>query len=233
MLRSKIPGGSVGYGILSLTQENIIDNQEKNFSVSLDAQAAAVPALNPQGAARRRFARAGAGATGVILTLQSQPAMATYGKCVSPSGFVSATTGTSLNPIRSCMSNEDPQYWQNNKSRWSSRAFTNPHDRFEQHFRCPNGYRALAKLTLYEVLCRNTYTVKAADPSGISRLCIAAWLNAHMNQQNAVVLTPERVVEIWRQYAETNVFFPAKNASPWGRSTIYDYLRSTFRSYGS
>ena len=210
-----------------------MDAQEKNSPISPVLQAPPAPSLDPKGAARRRFTRAGAGATGVILTLQSQPAMATYGKCVSPSGFISATTGTSLNPIRSCMNNEDPQYWENNKTRWSSRAFTNPHDRFEQHFRCANGYRGLARLTLYEVLCRNTYAVKAADPSGISRLCIAAWLNARMNQQNAAVLTPQRVVEIWKQYAETNVYFPAKTAKPWGRSTIYDYLRTTFRSYGS
>lgn len=208
-----------------------MDDQEKNTSVSPDTQSAPLPLLGARGLARRRFARAGA--TGVILTLQSQPAMATVGKCVSPSGFVSASTGTSLNPIRSCLSNEDPSYWQSNKTRWLSRAFINPHDRFEQHFKCPRTYAALAKLTMYEVLCRNTTTIRAADPSAISRLCIAALLNANMNQQGAVVLSPDRVKDIWQQYAETTVFFPAKNATAWSRSTIIDYLRTTFRTWGA
>lgn len=210
-----------------------MEDQENNSPVPTGAQDASAPVLAPKGAARRRFARAGVGATGVILTLQSQPAMATYGKCVSPSGFVSATTGTSLNPIRSCMSNEDPFYWQTNKTRWSSRAFTNPHDRFDLYFTCPKGYAALARLTLYDVLCRKTSTIQAADPSGISRLCIAALLNARMNQQGAVVLSPERVQDIWNQYAQTNVFFPAKNATPWPRSVIANYLKTTFRTWGS
>ena len=210
-----------------------MDDQENNSPVPTGAQAIPAPTLPLKGAARRRFARAGVGATGVILTLQSQPAMATYGKCVSPSGFVSATTGTSLNPIRSCSSNEDPDYWQNNKTRWNSRAFTNPHDRFDLHFACPKGYSALAKLTMYDVLCRKTTTIKSADPSGISRLCIAALLNARMNQQSAAVLSPDRVKDIWKQYAQTNVFFPAKNATPWSRATIIDYLRTTFRTWGT
>lgn len=209
-----------------------MDEQANNSSVPTGTQAAPATPLDPKGAARRRFARAGAGATGVLLTLQSQPAMATYGKCVSPSGFTSLATGTSLNPIRSCMNNEDPQYWEDNRSRWSSRAFTNYGEKFGAYFKCPGSYSKLANKTLYEVLARNTDVVKQADPSGISRLCIAAWLNARMTQQSAAVLSQDRVVDIWNQYAGTGMFVPGPKATPWARSTIFDYLRTTFRTYG-
>jgi hypothetical protein len=151
--------------------------------------------------------------------------MATWGKaCVSPSGFVSATTGTSLNPVRSCLNNEDPHYWQANKDSWSARAFANYEDHFETHF-TPGKYQSLGKLSLYEVLSRSTK---------ISRLCIAAWLNARMNQQNAAVLTQDRVCDIWEQYARTGQFYPdqARKARPWSRYVIFEYLRTTFRNHG-
>ena len=207
-------------------------DQEQYPPQSSDTQATPLPPLDAKGLARRRFTRAGAGATGVILTLQSQPAMATYGKCVSPSGFTSLSMGTSLNPLRSCLSNEDPQYWENNRTRWNSRAFANPDVKFIKVFNCPGSYSGLANISLYDVLAREKQSVKNADPSGISRLCIAAWLNARVTQQGNPVLSPERVVDIWNQYAGKGSFTPGPKMKPWSRTTIFDYLRTTFRTNG-
>jgi hypothetical protein len=207
-----------------------MDNQDKNAPLSSDSQIAPVPLLDAKGVARRRFARAGAGATGVILTLQSQPAMATYRTCVAPSGFTSATT--SLTPTRACTNNEDPSYWESYPRKWSSRAFVEHTELFGSYFKYGGGYQSLAELSLYDVLCRKSEKVIAADPSGISRLCVAAWLNARMNQQSAAVLTPERVVDIWKQYAEKGEFAPEPKATPWQGSYIFSYLRTTFRTHG-
>lgn len=48
--------------------------------------------------ARRRFLRAGAGATPVLLTVLSNPVSATGSSCVKASGFISAATFKSRNP---------------------------------------------------------------------------------------------------------------------------------------
>src|SRR5689334_17769378 len=70
-----------------LSKIRLRDNDVANQQQPGDSAARPAP-LSPTGAARRRFARAGATASGVLLTLQSAPAMAQV-ICTAPSGSLS------------------------------------------------------------------------------------------------------------------------------------------------
>lgn len=65
--------------------------------------------LSAQGAARRRFTRAGAAASGVLLTLHSQPGMAQV-MCTTASGFQSLQGG-SHNPRVATCGGSSPGVW--------------------------------------------------------------------------------------------------------------------------
>ena len=72
-------------------------------------------ALGARGASRRRFARAGAGATGVLLTLASHPGMACSVN-VGPSGYQSAVTAAKhgmkvSNAPKNHSAGLPPRYW--------------------------------------------------------------------------------------------------------------------------
>jgi hypothetical protein len=67
--------------------------------------------LSAQGASRRRFTRAGAAASGVLLTLHSQPGMAAT-VCAGPSGFQSGLISARPNDPGAC-AGRSPGYWKN------------------------------------------------------------------------------------------------------------------------
>jgi len=67
--------------------------------------------LSAKGAARRRFTRAGAAASGVLLTLHSQPGMAAV-VCAGPSGFQSGLVSARPNDPGAC-AGQSPGAWKN------------------------------------------------------------------------------------------------------------------------
>jgi len=67
--------------------------------------------LSAKGAARRRFTRAGAAASGVLLTLHSQPGMAAV-VCAGPSGFQSGLISARPNDPGAC-AGKSPGAWKN------------------------------------------------------------------------------------------------------------------------
>lgn len=68
--------------------------------------------LSKQGAARRRLAKAGIGATGVLYTLESHAAMGAM-ICKSPSGALSGGLSSHYGPEPVCQG-LSPGYWKNN-----------------------------------------------------------------------------------------------------------------------
>ncbi|MGJ9418442.1 hypothetical protein ACHAC9_11850 [Massilia sp. CMS3.1] len=208
-----------------------MDTQEKNSSLSSGNQLAPVPVLDAKGLARRRFTRASAGATGVILTLHSQPGMATYGQsvCISPSGFMSMKPGASAKPQQSCSYNRSHGYWKTHAYAWKG-AGIDPTARFGKVFGCAGKYAGLADVTLMGVI-NPSKTVKAIDRNNVAMQCVAALLNARAARFQGIpsVLPEERLMEIWNSFVTKGYYSPGAGATPWSGAAIAAYLESTFR----
>lgn len=208
-----------------------MEDQEQNSPMLPDMQAAPPP-LDPKGVARRRFARAGAGATGVILTLHSQPGMAAFSKtqCNSPSGYMSMKPGASAKPQISCSYNRSHGYWKNHPNAWKTMAGMDSSAKFGSFFRCTGSYVALANVTMMQVI-NPSPAIKAIDRNNVAMQCVAALLNARAARLAGIrtVLPEDEVVEIWNQFVTSGVYVPSKGAAPWSGAVIASYLESTFR----
>jgi hypothetical protein len=209
-----------------------MDDQEKNYAMSPDTQAVPPPPLDAKGAARRRFARAGAGATGVILTLHSQPGMATFSKsmCNSPSGYMSVKPGASAKPAFSCSYNRSHGYWKNHPNQWQTLACMDSSTKFSKFFVCTGNYTGLADVTMMQVI-NPSKAIKAIDRNNVAMQCVAALLNARAARYAgiATVLPEDEVIEIWTKFATQGYYSPGDGMAPWGGAVIANYLESTFR----
>lgn len=214
-----------------------MDELEKMSRRSPDMKAAPrTPPLDAKGAARRRFTRMGAGATGVILTLHSQPGMAARGMtgnnapCVAPSGFMSITTTASRSPQDSCAYNRSHGYWKNHPEAWKSHAGVDYNTKFGKVFPAIGRYAGLAEVTLMEVLDPSK-AVKEIDHNNVAMQSVTALLNARATSYAGVpsILPEESVMEIWNEFAANGYYTPRSGASIWSGEQTAQYLESTFR----
>jgi len=223
-----------------MTQENVdMEDQEGRSAPANEAQetqAQAVPdapQLDAHGASRRRFTRAGAGAAGVILTLHSQPGMATYGHyggvCASPSGFMSIKTA-SHNPQNSCSNNRSFVFWRDNWKSWKSRCGVHPETRFADVLSPRNSYAGLKHFTLLQIL-QQTKEVRAIDRSYVALQIVTALLNARASEKSGIpsVLPEDKVVDIWDEFTIKGSYTPKGSAKPWTGLQLSAYLQTTFR----
>ena len=205
----------------------------KEAQAALPAPDMQAPQLDAHGASRRRFTRAGAGAAGVILTLHSQPGMATNGHyggvCASPSGFMSIKTA-SHNPQNSCSYNRSYTYWRDNSRSWKSRCGTHAETRFVDVLEPRGAYRGLKHVTLLQIL-QQTKEVRAIDRSFVALQCVTALLNARASQRAGIpsVLPEDQVVRIWDEFSLRGSYKPSGSARPWSGLEIAAYLQTTFR----
>ena len=214
-----------------------MEDQEGRSVPANEAQAApevqAVPQLDARGAARRRFTRAGTGAAGVILTLHSQPGMATYGNyggiCASPSGFMSIKTA-SHNPQNSCSYNRSFIYWRDNAKSWYGRCGTRPDTRFVDVLSPRGAYAGLKDFTLLQIV-QQTKEVRAIDRSFVALQVVTALLNARASQKAGIpsVLPEDQVVAIWDEFSLKGSYKPSGSAKPWSGLQVAAYLQTTFR----
>jgi hypothetical protein len=206
-----------------------MDHQENQ--ASLPPATAGLPALDTRGTARRRFARLGAGtATGVILTLHSQPGMTAEGlRCETPSGFMSRTPN-SRSPQNACEYNRSHRYWKTHPEEWKSRAGVTPRTRFGRVFPTSGNYADLAGVTLMEVLDPSP-AIKAIDAENVAMQTVAAYLNARAAQYAGQpnVLPEDRVLAIWTDFVTKGYYSPDLGATFWTGGQIAFYLESTFR----
>lgn len=178
--------------------------------------------LSPTGAARRRLGKAGLGASGVILTLTSQPGMATTKlMCTSASAYGSFKPVSHKHASIPC-DGRSPGYWKNWPRQWYG-AYTSPNAKFGAVFKCLGTTAPMAPMTLLEVLGPpNQY--KGLDSNNVGMHIVAALLNARSGR---VTQLPEwKVLEIWTEYARTRYYSPRKDTS-WDGAQIVDYLKST------
>jgi hypothetical protein len=175
--------------------------------------------ISPQGAARRRFARTGLGASGIIMTLASQPGMATT-VCRSPSGFLSGI-GASNSPANACYG-RSPDYWKNHPEEWKPRLDGTL--LFSSLFSCSGATAGLQNYTMFDIV-DPARVAKGADKARVARHIVAALLNARYEKVS--VLPETRVREIWSEYASTDCYTPSAGAKKWNGREIVVYLRST------
>lgn len=186
-------------------------------------------AISQRGLARRRFSKAGLGASGVILTLVSQPGMATEQlMCTTASAAVSNMPNSHQHAQVAC-NGRSPGYWKNHKSQWYG-ANINPAAKFGDIFKAHGLGAQLAPLTMLEVLDPpKIYKMHGGDldKDNVARHIIAALLNARSGR---VAQLPEsKVYEIWNEYSRSGFYSP-RPKTDWNGEQIVEYLTSTMHT---
>ena len=174
----------------------------------------AAPALTAKGASRRRFAKAAGAGTGVILTLTSQPGMATQ-VCAAPSQSLSLTHSGRPGQIVAC-AGRSPGYWKNNTA-WPGgidRAST----KYGDIFTCAKG-TDYAKTTVLEM----------CSPCDFDKYELGAHLSAtYLNVMAGLIsfLTLQDVKDMWNEVRNTGVYKPSAGVT-WQKADLVAYLKKT------
>jgi hypothetical protein len=191
--------------------------------------------LSAKGAARRRFTRAGAAASGVLLTLHSQPGM-TAVICAGPSGFQSGLI-SARNPDPGACSGRSPGYWKNVEVSGGGNGKGPKHNLPNKVW--PPGATA-------DTLFRSVFTCTAsmADTYG-SDTCTLDWImgtNAGWDKDNLGAhlvaaylnvlagytgyLTVNKLTNIWNELRDYGYFTPTAGVQ-WSRAQVVQYLSGT------
>ncbi len=170
--------------------------------------------LPPRGAARRRFTRAGVAASGVLLTLHSQPSMACE-ICTTPSGYLSGGL-QSFRGARPVCAGRSPSYWRT--ATWPRGM--NKQNAFTKVFAC-NGnvgktYGSCTQGAMVEG--------KSWDTHGIGRYLMACHLNVKAGL--STFQTEEMLRRIWAEYQDKGYYTPTAGVR-WDCYKIVDYLKGT------
>ncbi len=198
-----------------------MSNTEQQGTGSTPPESGQVAAgLSAKGAARRRFAKTGAGASGVLLTLTSQPGMASL-VCASPSGSLSGTYASHHNQTEQC-NGVSPGYWKTHHEEWpGGNTFgTSP---FKTPFPCPNRTAALRAYNCFAVV-DPTLVTNGDDPDNVAMHIMATLLNVRSHR--ITFLTEDQVTGIWHAYATGGVYSPSFGVN-WNGAQIVAYLTST------
>jgi hypothetical protein len=182
---------------------------------------AADPGLSPRGASRRRFARAGAGVTGVLATLASHPGMA-CSVYQAPSGWHSATTAkakglTVSHTVKPPSSGLPPSTWYSYGSSRCAQGLA-----FGSVFRCNWTSLSLKYETLHSVCGHQTKAT--GDKAKIAALLAAAYLN--VSSGLSPFLTREILHNIWLEFQRSGTYSPTGGVT-WNAVTIAAYLSGT------
>lgn len=180
-----------------------------------DSAAGPAP-LSPKGAARRRFTRAGAAASGVLLTLQSQPAMATA-VCRSPSGYLSGPLQSTRTTTPVTCAGRTPGYWKTHPY-WPSPCKAN--NAFNKIFLCSgtmsNTYGSVSQMGILDP--------KQWDRDGLGRHLMAAYLNVRSGKSS--FQTTQMLNKIWVEWRDSGYYTPTAGVK-WTSYDIVDYLKRT------
>ena len=170
--------------------------------------------LSPAGASRRRLA--GLGASGVLMTLASQSAMAGL-VCKSPSGALSGNLA-SRQPASVACAGLSPGYWKTHPEAWAAAAVALD-TKFHKLFYCSGqpGYSSVG--------CKDILEHKDFDSNNVGMHMMATYLNVASGKIS--FLTIEDVTSMWKEYITTKQYIPATGAKPWNAADIVVYLSST------
>jgi hypothetical protein len=178
----------------------------------------------PSNPSRRRFASAGAKASGVILTLASTPGMASV--CKSPSGSLSGNLQSSHGTQTVVCAGLSPGYWKNTDQHpWPSGAYPvdttwNKATTFASVF--PYGKTQLYQTgSMMAVLTNNS---PSEDPYNLGAHLVSAYLNVLSNKIN--FLTVASLQNMWHDLYTYGYYMPAAGTK-WYAEDVAKYLQST------
>jgi hypothetical protein len=216
------------YSPLKRTDVAIDDRDvSDNNNDAADAQAtsamptadAANAALSRKGAARRRFAKASAGATGVLLTLHSQPGMACTFCGISPSLAVSAYgthkgnfNALSHRPKASRCAGISPDLWLKQDSWPVSKTA-----RFGTIFSCNNRTASYSSVTTCDMI-----KGASCDSDQMGKYMMAAYMNIVDGKIDFVSV--EALYAVWNEWSSKGYYEPMANQR-WDTWEIMIYLR--------
>lgn len=204
-------------GMAAIFKEYTVANQEPDDGVTGEGGApGATPApLTAAGVSRRSFAKLGMGAGGVILTLASQPGMAST-VCSCPSQSLSKFTSTHPGVIIVC-AGVSPGYWVQTFHSWPS-----PLDRavlkFGDMFACGG------RTDYRDILVQKLLSPQKFDTYNIGRHFAATYLNIKAGKIS--FLTIPALQAIWYQWLTYGVYHPSAGVT-WDGPKIVAYLKST------
>lgn len=189
--------------------------QEKEGGDSLPEQSpASTDGLSPAGASRRRLA--GLGASGVLMTLASQSAMAGL-VCKSPSGALSGSLASRKSAGVTC-AGLSPGYWKNHEESWAG-AGVETNEFFRNVLSC-RGRHGYTSVRCIDILSHQDY-----DISNIGMHMMATYLNVASGRISFMSI--ESVCAMWDEYMRTGAYVPSTGAKPWNAADIVLYLSST------
>lgn len=190
-----------------------MDSDNKEVRPSRAAEAAR--GLSPTGASRRRLA--GLGASGVLLTLASNGAMATM-VCKSPSGAMSGNLVASRAPATFACEGRSPGYWKNHPRAWAATG-VEQESQFNRLFSCAG------RPEFNAVTCLNILSHQSFDANNLAMHMMATYLNVASG--NISFLSLETVTSMWTEWVRSGSYQPSANAKAWNAADIVIYLRST------
>lgn len=162
-----------------------------------------------ENAGRRRFARSGLAASGIIATLASRPVLATV--CKSPSGFLSGNLSNHQQPT--ACDGRSPGYWKNHK--W-------PIDKDTALFR--SVFTVSSSSPLYSMTMLDVLNTKD-DKYNLAMHLIAGYLNYLSGK--SPFLDTSRLQSMWNELQMPGYFTPTAGVK-WTSEQVVYYIQQTF-----
>jgi hypothetical protein len=190
------------------------DNQE-NYG-----NAAPLP-LSERGARRRRLAKAGFGAAGVLLTLESRAAMGPM-ICKSPSGALSGGLSSHYGPEPVCQG-LSPGYWKNHTDAWPIPITT----MFADVFSAGDKRSCTAETMNTNYTCStmlNLLTPQQFDQYNLAMHAVATYLNIKSGKIN--FLSIDTLLNMWSEVQSQGYYEPTAGVK-WTPEQVKNYLEAT------
>jgi hypothetical protein len=191
------------------------ENQENNGN-------AAPLSLSGRGATRRRLAKAGVGAAGVLLTLESRATMGPM-MCKAPSGALSGGLSSHYGPAPVCQG-RSPGYWKNHPGAWPIPTGTF----FADVFYVPGNRRTCTvKTKNTNYLCSTMMFLvspQSFDKYNLAMHAIATYLNIKSGKIN--FLSVETLLNMWYEVQTKGVYTPTAGVT-WNAEQVKNYLQAT------
>lgn len=166
----------------------------------------------PVNAGRRRIARAGIGAAGVLLTLESKVAMATGPACIAPSAAALSRGAISNYVEQGRCDALKPEDWVQ-REQW-------PHPKGEQFGQLFSGANAeYAQVTLSEMLSLDVHR------HFIGRAFVTTFLNIRSGM--LTVMDENTLFKMWDDLQANHVYMPNPSVT-WVPAQVHAYLESTY-----
>jgi hypothetical protein len=179
------------------------------------------PALSKRGATRRRLAKAGVGAAGVLVTLESHAAMTPL-MCKSPSGALSGGLNSHYGPAPAC-SGLSPGYWKNHDGWPCSRTAM-----FASVFYVPgniNSCDSKKEVTSYRcATLEDLLEAKDYDTYNLGMHMVATYLNILSGKIG--FLSVDTLKNMWYEVRTTGRYSPAAGVY-WTAEEVKKYLEKT------